>query len=83
MESVLYRPAGWGTCRKYYGAREEGRDSSSDATTDKVLVPALNLYYISIVRLEGLRQLKNPITLSGIEPASIMPQSTTLPRALS
>jgi hypothetical protein len=35
------------------------------------------------VRLEGLGQLKNPITSSGIEPAacSIMPQSTMLPSA--
>jgi hypothetical protein len=36
----------------------------------------------SIVRLEGLGQLKNPMTSSGIEPAcSIAPQPTTLPHA--
>jgi hypothetical protein len=35
------------------------------------------------VRLEGFDQLKNPMTSSGFEPAcSIVPQPTTLPRAL-
>jgi hypothetical protein len=35
-----------------------------------------------IVRLEGLGELKNPLTSSGIEPAcSIVPQPTTLPLA--
>jgi hypothetical protein len=35
----------------------------------------------AIVRLEGLGQLINPITSSGIEPAcNIVPQPTTLPR---
>jgi hypothetical protein len=35
-----------------------------------------------IVRLEGLGQMKNPVTSSGIEPASrIVPQPTTLPRS--
>jgi hypothetical protein len=41
----------------------------------------------TIVRLEGLRQLKNPMTSWGIEPAtfpacSIVPQPTMLPNVL-
>jgi hypothetical protein len=38
------------------------------------------------VRLEGLGPLKNPITSSGIEPATfrlVTPQSTTLPKSYS
>jgi hypothetical protein len=62
------------------------------APTDRPLPPGRFLVLISlrgwvdsraIVRLEGLGRLKNPVTLTGIEPAtfracSIVPQPTTL-----
>jgi hypothetical protein len=35
-----------GEVQEIYGTREEGRESSPHATTDKVLLPALNLYHM-------------------------------------